>query len=164
MLPPLVYWDPLGLLKEADEDRFDRLRYVEIKHGRISMLAVVGHMVTTAGYRLPGELAPGVAFKSIKNGFAALESIPSTTLAALVAFIGLMELGFGSKQDDIEDDCVDRMDSMGWDLETQINKANIELNNGRAAQMGILALMVHEKLGNYYSICIRYSTANLFFF
>lgn len=27
-------------------------------------------------------------------------------------------------------------------------KAGIELNNGRAAQMGILALMVHEKLDN----------------
>ena len=27
-------------------------------------------------------------------------------------------------------------------------KAAVELNNGRAAQMGILALMVHEKLNN----------------
>jgi hypothetical protein len=25
---PLGFWDPLGLLKEADEERFDRLRYV----------------------------------------------------------------------------------------------------------------------------------------
>lgn len=29
-----------------------------------------------------------------------------------------------------------------------MKKRAIELNNGRAAQMGILALMVHEKLGN----------------
>ena len=33
---PLGLWDPLGLLNGADEERFDRLRYVEIKHGRIS--------------------------------------------------------------------------------------------------------------------------------
>lgn len=40
------------------------------------------------------------------------------------------------------------MDSWGWSAATQRNKAAIELNNGRAAQMGILALMVHEKLNN----------------
>lgn len=34
--PPLGFWDPLGLLNGADEERFDRLRYVELKHGRIS--------------------------------------------------------------------------------------------------------------------------------
>lgn len=40
--PPLGFWDPIGLLKNADQERFDRLRYVEIKHGRISMLAILG--------------------------------------------------------------------------------------------------------------------------
>lgn len=29
--PPLGFWDPLGLLEDADQERFDRLRYVEIK-------------------------------------------------------------------------------------------------------------------------------------
>lgn len=38
--PPLGFWDPLGLLKEADQDRFDRLRFVELKHGRIAMLGI----------------------------------------------------------------------------------------------------------------------------
>ena len=39
----------------------------------------------------------------------------------------------------------------GWDKlsdETKLKKRGIELNNGRAAMMGILGLMVHEKLGN----------------
>jgi hypothetical protein len=40
------------------------------------------------------------------------------------------------------------MEDLEWDVEKQINKATIELNNGRAAQMGILGLMVHEKLDN----------------
>eukprot|EP00573_Skeletonema_grethae_P007817 CAMPEP_0201696972 /NCGR_PEP_ID=MMETSP0578-20130828/8892_1 /ASSEMBLY_ACC=CAM_ASM_000663 /TAXON_ID=267565 /ORGANISM="Skeletonema grethea, Strain CCMP 1804" /LENGTH=69 /DNA_ID=CAMNT_0048183017 /DNA_START=37 /DNA_END=242 /DNA_ORIENTATION=+ len=31
--PPLGFFDPLGLLDSADQERFDRLRYVEIKHG-----------------------------------------------------------------------------------------------------------------------------------
>ena len=34
----LGFFDPLGLLADADQERFDRLRYVELKHGRISQL------------------------------------------------------------------------------------------------------------------------------
>ena len=66
--PPLGFWDPLGFLKDADQDRFDRLRYVETKHGRISMLAVLGHIVTTAGVRLPGDIAYNLPFKDMKTG------------------------------------------------------------------------------------------------
>merc|ERR1711956_140504 len=41
--PPLGFFDPLGLLAgDVDQERFDRLRYVEIKHGRICMLAFLG--------------------------------------------------------------------------------------------------------------------------
>jgi Chlorophyll A-B binding protein len=39
----------------------------------------------------------------------------------------------------------------GWDScdeETKLSKCAIELNQGRAAQMGMLALMAHDKLGN----------------
>lgn len=41
---PLGFWDPLYWLENADQERFDRLRYVEIKHGRICMLAILGHL------------------------------------------------------------------------------------------------------------------------
>ena len=47
---------------------------------------------------------------------------------------------------DFRNDYID----FGWDTfdeETKLKKRAIELNNGRAAQMGILALMVHEQLG-----------------
>ena len=74
--PPLGIWDPLGLLKEADQERFDRLRYVETKHGRIAMLAILGHLVTTAGFRLPGEIAFGIPFSSVPAGLAAFKTIP----------------------------------------------------------------------------------------
>ena len=142
---PLGFWDPLGLLKEADQARFDRLRTVETKHGRIAQLAILGHIVTTAGVRLPGEIAYGVPFASVKNGLAALETIPAAGVAQIVAFIGLIELGYAARKDDIE---AAQLKASGWDQETIDKKLAIELNNGRAAQMGILALMVHEKLNN----------------
>jgi hypothetical protein len=39
---PFSFFDPLGLIADGDQAKFDHLRYVEIKHGRISMLAVAG--------------------------------------------------------------------------------------------------------------------------
>jgi hypothetical protein len=168
--PPLGFWDPLNLLKDADEviittfsdrrkasshaapcliapiqyqDRFDRLRYMEVKHGRISMLAILGHMVTTAGVRLPGDIAHGVPFTSVKAGLAAFDTIPSTRILQIIIFIGLMELGFASIQDSLQDLC---LDFAGWSEETEKKMRAIELNNGRAAQIGIVALMVLEKL------------------
>lgn len=140
---PLGFWDPLGLLEDADEERFDRLRTVEIKHGRISMLAILGHLVTSAGIRLPGEIAYGVPFSSMKTGLAAFDTIPSAGLFQLFGFIGLVELGFGKIKEDLEETCERKYP----DFTIERRKA-VELNNGRAAQMGILALMVHEKLDN----------------
>ena len=61
---PLGFWDPLGLLADADQAKFDRLRTVETKHGRIAQLAILGHLVTTAGYRLPASLTPGYDLSS----------------------------------------------------------------------------------------------------
>jgi len=143
--PPLGFWDPLGLLKDADEARFERLRTVETKHGRIAQLAILGHLVTSAGIRLPGEIAFGLPFTSIRSGLAAFEDIPAAGIAQLVAFIGLIELGYAARKDEIEEA---QLKASGWDEETIQKKLAIELNNGRAAQMGILALAVHEKLDN----------------
>jgi hypothetical protein len=139
------FWDPLGLLKNADQARFERLRYVETKHGRIAMLAILGHLVTTAGYRLPGEIAFGLPFSSIRAGLAAFQDIPPAGLAQIFFFIGLLELGFGARQEEIEEA---QLKASGWDEETIRRKTAIELNNGRAAMMGILGLMIHEKLDN----------------
>ena len=41
---PLGFFDPLGLVEDGDQAKFDRLRYVEVKHGRICMLAFVGNL------------------------------------------------------------------------------------------------------------------------
>ena len=85
---PLGFFDPLGLVADGDQEKFDRLRYVEIKHGRISMLAVVGYLFTEAGVRLPGLISyDGTTFADIPGGFDALGAMPAVGLYQIVAFI-----------------------------------------------------------------------------
>jgi hypothetical protein len=152
--PPLGFFDPLGLVADGDQEKFDRLRFVELKHGRISMLAVVGYLVQEAGIRLPGTIDySGTKFTDIPNGFAAFKAIPAGGLVQLLFFIGVLEssvmrdlTGEAEFVGDFRNGAID----FGWDsfdAETQMKKRAIELNQGRAAQMGILALMVHEQLG-----------------
>ncbi|CAJ1930569.1 unnamed protein product [Cylindrotheca closterium] len=147
--PPLGFWDPLNILENADEERFNRLRYVEIKHGRIAMLAVLGHIHTAFGARVPGNIdMSGTSFASIKTGIAGLSDIPQAGLIQIVAFIGFLEVfimkdkGAGEFPGDL------RNGIFTWKgtEEELMQKRAIELNNGRAAQMGILGLMVHEQL------------------
>jgi Chlorophyll A-B binding protein len=91
--PPLGFFDPLGLLSNADEEKFNRLRYTEIKHGRICMLAVLGHIWTSAGSRLPGDIDySGTAFTDIPAGLAAFDKLPAAGVLQIVAFIGILEL------------------------------------------------------------------------
>ncbi len=54
-----------------------------------------------------------------------------------------------SPQKNIEESCERAMDSWKWSDAKKKSKYTIELNNGRAAQMGILGLMVHEKIGDH---------------
>ncbi|KAG7351198.1 fucoxanthin chlorophyll a/c binding protein [Nitzschia inconspicua] len=147
--PPLGFWDPLNMLDGVDQARFDRLRYVEIKHGRIAMLAVLGHIHTTFGARIPGNIDfSGKSFASIKTGIAGLKDIPTAGLLQIVAFVGFLELfvmkdkGNGEFPGDLRNGM---FTWSGSDEELKQKRA-IELNNGRAAQMGILGLMVHEML------------------
>lgn len=90
---PLGFFDPLGLVADGDENKFNRLRFVELKHGRISMLAIVGHLVTAGNVRLPGDIdLQGTSFADIPSGLAALDKIPAAGIAQIVAFIGFLEL------------------------------------------------------------------------
>eukprot|EP00568_Trieres_chinensis_P004817 CAMPEP_0183291250 /NCGR_PEP_ID=MMETSP0160_2-20130417/729_1 /TAXON_ID=2839 ORGANISM="Odontella Sinensis, Strain Grunow 1884" /NCGR_SAMPLE_ID=MMETSP0160_2 /ASSEMBLY_ACC=CAM_ASM_000250 /LENGTH=212 /DNA_ID=CAMNT_0025452033 /DNA_START=60 /DNA_END=698 /DNA_ORIENTATION=- len=147
---PLGFWDPLNFVLDQDQERFDRLRYVELKHGRIAQLAVLGHIVTSSGVRLPGDIDyAGHSFASIKVGLAGLSDIPTAGIAQIVAFIGFLEIfvmkdvtGEGQFPGDFRNGF-----DWGWDSfseEEKLEKRAIELNNGRAAQMGILGLMMHE--------------------
>ncbi len=60
---------------------------METKHGRIAMLAILGHLVTAAGNRLPGEIAYGVPFTNVRAGLAAFSDIPAAGTFQLVSSI-----------------------------------------------------------------------------
>jgi len=153
--PPLGFYDPLKLVADGNQEKFDRLRYVEIKHGRISMLAVVGYLYTYAGGRLgfPMDLS-GKSFDEIRSGFAALNDLSGPAIAQVVLFIGALEVWVmkdATGENEFVGDFRNGWLDWGWDTfdeETKLKKRGIELNQGRAAMMGILALMVHEQLGN----------------
>lgn len=45
----------------------------------IIVIVITGHIVTSAGIRLPGEIAYGIPFTSIKSGLAAIAGKTTTT-------------------------------------------------------------------------------------
>jgi len=150
----LGFYDPAGMLKNASPARFGRLREVELKHGRVCMLAVAGYLTTAAGIRLPGDIDYiGTSFDSIPYGLAALSAVPKEGLGQIIGFIFFLEMimrdisGTGEFIGDFRNGAID----FGWnkfDEATKLKKRAIELNQGRAAMMGILGLMIHEELGN----------------
>jgi hypothetical protein len=153
--PPLGFFDPLGLVADGDQEKFDRLRAVEIKHGRICQLGVVGYLTNKAGIYLPGEISysEGIKFSDLGSGWDASSSVPVAGALQVLAFIGFLEL-FGWKQAEgsFPGDFSASPFPVGWvgepDEEAKADLRAKELNQGRAAQMGMLALMVHDKLGN----------------
>eukprot|EP00531_Pseudo-nitzschia_arenysensis_P013687 CAMPEP_0116126058 /NCGR_PEP_ID=MMETSP0329-20121206/6134_1 /TAXON_ID=697910 /ORGANISM="Pseudo-nitzschia arenysensis, Strain B593" /LENGTH=198 /DNA_ID=CAMNT_0003620125 /DNA_START=97 /DNA_END=693 /DNA_ORIENTATION=- len=152
--PPLGFFDPLGMLNNASQERFDQLRYTELKHGRVAMLAFLGFITPYAGIRLGGDIDfQGTSFADIPAGAASLAAVPNGGWVQMFAFVFVLEFimrdnsGDGEFPGDFRSGTID----YGWDTfdeETKLQKRAIELNNGRAAMMGILGLMVHEQLGN----------------
>jgi len=153
---PLGFWDPLDMVTNQPKEVFDDLRAKEIKHGRAAMLAVSGYLYTLSGARLPGGLGSGgsvIPFNEIPAGIGALKSIPIEGIAQIIAFIGFLDLVVMQDKKgkaEFPGDLRNGID-FGWNKlseEEKMQKRAIELNNGRAAQMGILALVVHEYMGN----------------
>jgi len=132
-LPPLGYWDPLNLA--TSEAKFDQYREVEIKHGRVAMLAVVGYVVPEF-YRFGFDIAPGLPCADVPNGIAALSAIPSLGWAQMFFLIGAVDywgiLGdFEVGKPDLPADILAKR-------QTQ------EVQNGRLAMLATMELLRHD--------------------
>ena len=133
VLPPTYYFDPLGLA--TSQETFDLYRTVELKHGRVAMLAVVGYVVQEV-YRFPGEIAPGLKFADVPNGIAALNTIPSLGWAQIFFAIGAVDYwGF------LGDFDIGKPVLSG---ETALKRQTQELQNGRLAMLATLELFRHD--------------------
>lgn len=155
--PLLPYWDPLGLGQKATPEKFARWRAVEIKHGRIAMAATTGYIVQEV-LRWPGYLSPtaGVKFSEVPNGIKGLAAVPPAGLAQILLAIGVMEVATWRYYEGPWPGTVPAGKAPGdvagelWvryaDPEVKKTKLNIELNNGRAAMMGSLGMIMHDHL------------------
>ncbi|CAE8702294.1 unnamed protein product [Polarella glacialis] len=153
---PVGFWDPAGLSKDGDADNFRRRRGVELKHGRICMLACIGYIVPEY-FRWPGYLSPaqGLKFTDMPNGLAAISKVPIEGWLQIGLFLGHFE-GFFMRQDAKR--APGDFENFGFlgigkgfifnfepatikDPETRRKKLNVEIANGRLAMVALMAML-----------------------
>jgi len=123
---------------------------LEIKHGRIAMLACVGVITTEAGIRFPGYLSKSLdlKFADVPGGaFDSYSAVPVLGWFQIVAFVSFLELAYGAVDPTKEPGDVGGVSWIRYDdPEVKKFKLNAERNNGRAAMMGITGMLIHEGL------------------
>merc|ERR1719316_1739861 len=149
---PLGVYDPLQIMSKYPE-KYRRWQEMEIKHGRFAMAACLHVFVTEAGFRWPGylSLAEDIKFSDMPGGtIASWAALPNLAWAQIVLIVALFDNSILA-----QDPTKDPGDVAGdfWvryeDKPGQGGKEwklNAERNNGRAAMMGILGMLIHEGL------------------
>jgi len=144
---PVGFWDPLGFSEDKDEAAFKRRRSIELKHGRICMLATIGYIVPEY-FRFPGFLSPsqGIKFADVPNGLAALSKVPGFGWVQIVFFAGVIEGNFEFSGK------TGGPGEFGWkvitsdDPEERKKKLSAEIANGRLAMMAIMGMLFQDGL------------------
>ena len=144
---PLGVFDPLGWMT-SEPEAFERRRAVERKHGRIAMVAVLGNIVHNNHIVYDGYISPSnnLKFSDVPTGISGLFTVPTAGLAQIVAVCGLVELAWWPASQYDGDYGVGFFGANIEDPEEKARKLNAELNNGRAAMLGIIGNMVAEEL------------------
>merc|ERR1719282_682613 len=91
---PLGFWDPLGFTKDGDVASFNRRRQVELKHGRVCMLATMGYITPEITGKFDTYLSPsiGLKFTDVPNGLAAIGKVPFNGWLQIIGWGALCEL------------------------------------------------------------------------
>eukprot|EP00904_Undaria_pinnatifida_P005896 jgi/Undpi1/2436/HiC_scaffold_13.g05817.m1 len=134
-------FDPLGYGK--DDASLFRRRAVELKHGRVAMLAVTGYLFAEQWHPLyDGKLSPGLK---------ALGELPFAAWVQILGAIAVIELTVGKQ--DYENKAPGEFGNFGqaWnpypDNPVAFSKLQLkELKNGRLAMLAIMGEMVQEAL------------------
>ena len=92
---PLGVYDPLGLMTSMP-DKYRRWQEMEIKHGRIAMLATLHVIVTGAGYKWSGYCSylsfPPLKFDDIPAGtLGSWAALPQAGWAQIVAVVAILD-------------------------------------------------------------------------
>jgi len=149
---PLGVYDPLGLMTKMP-DKYRRWQEMEIKHGRFAMAATLHVVLTEAGIRWPGYLsfAEDIKFSDMPGGtIASWAALPNLAWIQIVLIVALLDNSvLAQKPDKAPGDVIPFFwvrypDVPGFSGKTF--KLNAERNNGRAAMMGIIGMIIHEAL------------------
>merc|ERR1711920_258282 len=142
-------WDPLGL--GADEASLYRRRVVEIKHGRVCMVAFLGMTVGPNELVQPSHqlLSPslGIHFDDIPGGIAAINAVPAAGWFQIIALVGVHELTI-NKQDYTKEpgEIPTFLGFKPDDVETFKEKQLKELKNGRLAMIAVLGELMAQQV------------------
>merc|ERR1712012_468269 len=134
---------------DGDEASFKRRRSVEIKHGRICMLATMGYITPEITGKFPGYLSPsaGLQFADIPNGLAAISKVPAAGWIQIIAYFGFCEFSGG-----FDDYKTGTPGDYGWtvltssDPEEKTKKLAAEIANGRLAMVAIIGMFFQDGL------------------
>lgn len=150
---PFGFFDPLGLTADLTEGKVRYFREVEVKHGRVAMLAAVGFLVGEQFHPLFGgniDVPSYVAFQ---------ETPLQTFWTTVVGVIGVFEFftvvqvdggfeirdQFPSGDKRVAGDFM--FDPLGLkpkDAKELLTMQEKELNNGRLAMIGIAGMVAQE--------------------
>merc|ERR1719220_3269147 len=152
---PVGFWNPLGFASDGDVEVFKRRRAIELKHGRVSMIACLGY-ITPEYVRFPGFLSPsqGISFDDVPNGLSAFSKVPGVGWAQIFLFCGFVDFALFRADPARDPGDFQKAGILGvpnasgpmTDSEARKRKLNVELANGRLAMMAIIGMFYQDGL------------------